>query len=94
MRNYQHENEVLAKDNAALRAENKALQAINDMNVKAFPLLQAENETLKKDAERYRWLRRDDLEYEQGAALFDTYNMKCLDKAIDTAIDAERKEGA
>jgi hypothetical protein len=51
----------------------------------AFELdrLQAENEALRKDAERYRWLR---IESAQGWNLFGHYTQDALDAAIDDAM--------
>lgn len=48
------------------------------------------NAEVERDAARYRWLRRDDLEYEQCAFIFDTHSMEELDAAIDLAM----KKGA
>lgn len=59
--------------------------------------LAAENDALRKDAERYRWLRDapigdDDQEW-ISVALFDIGGVSGIDgKELDTAIDAAMKE--
>jgi hypothetical protein len=45
----------------------------------------------KKDAERYRWLRRD-APYDECAAVFDKHSGEDLDQAIDAAIAAKEKQ--
>jgi hypothetical protein len=49
--------------------------------------LKAENEALRKDAERYRWLRQDDVvQYE--------ISTKCSEEKMDAAIDAAMSKEA
>lgn len=48
--------------------------------------LKAEGEALRKDAERYRWLRQDDVEQYQ-------ISTKCSEHKMDVAIDAAMSKG-
>jgi len=52
--------------------------------------LQREVETLRKDAERYRWLRQDDLVQFQ---ISKTHSEEAMDRAIDAAMDKEPDNG-
>ncbi len=53
-----------------------------------------EYEALRKDAERYRWLRRDDLEYNECAHIFDSHCLEELDAALDARLASERERCA
>ena len=52
--------------------------------------LKAENEALRKDAERYRWLRVESRPAAELDAVFNTYGVP-VDEAIDAAMAKEAK---
>ena len=82
--------------NAAVwKAGAEKLQADNDQLRSELATIKAENESLKRDAERYRWLKSQEPSKADGYAIgyFDTCGVdawrmatKDLDQAIDTAI--------
>ena len=89
---------------AELESENKKLMAeylaYQDAEVAAHTALKAENEALRKDAERYRWLRNSDVGPAQIWELLSDdctppiMTLKCihyLDEAIDSAMKGEGK---
>ena len=86
----------------ALRAENKALRAhITNQNKELDELipmaekLEAENEALRADAERYRWLRRPITSTADFKKWLDIITNLCedrMDAAIDAAIDVARSK--
>ncbi|WP_313395946.1 hypothetical protein [Pseudomonas sp.] len=51
----------------------------------AYDQLKAENEALRKDAERYRWLRVESRPAAELDAVFNTYGLP-VDEAIDAAM--------
>lgn len=54
--------------------------------------LKAENEALRKDAERYRWLRVENRPAAELDAVFNAYGMP-VDEAIDAAMAKEASHG-
>lgn len=76
--------------------------AMHDYAIAAIQRLEAENEALRKDAERYRWLRGDcgphsvrwprfEVKYWTGR-WWDDLRLAQMDAAIDDAMTKEQKE--
>lgn len=76
----------LAENMRSLKKKPGWFDPLADRLWQEIEMLKAENEALRKDAERYRWLRQDDVEQYQ-------ISTKCSEEKMDAAIDAAMGNG-
>jgi|LakMenEpi03Aug12_release.lakeMendotaPanAssembly.Ray.scaffolds.fasta_scaffold2231939_1 hypothetical protein len=81
----------LERENAALREENRKAHDMACEDAVERYRLNGENAALRADAERYRWIKRDNIGVHDVLQLFMSYINCDLDKEIDQTRAKEAK---
>jgi hypothetical protein len=90
----ENEVEILKAENEKLKAENRELKDVKLGLSWAFGELKIDAENLRKDAERYRWLRSRDLDTISDGGVFagmTPQNMVLNEETLDEAVDSAMK---